>query len=104
MVIAKMFKNGRTFHLCNLRKRIAVTIVVQIGKMNEATTELINRVRPTVKLICEFNHLSISDPAAQPLRGPLFPRDGSFDKIIAISHVILRKQKNNSNHGIEFLA
>ena len=92
------------FVVGQLLKRIAVSVVMEVGQVNEAATKAVDGLGPPVKPVGKLDHLAIREPFSRSLGGPCPAVDGCVDETVAVLTVFLRQEKDDPDERVQFLA
>src|SRR5258708_4267179 len=72
--------------------------------MDESAAELVNGLRPTMKRLCEFDHLTVGDARTLSLRCPFRTVYRSIDELLTVGFVSDGQEVDDTDHRIQFLA
>lgn len=75
MIKAAVRNDVVAFFFRQLKKWIAVVVVVKVRKMNERTAELVDGLRPALQVLRKVDHLSVGDLCVGTLPSPFLPLD-----------------------------
>ena len=85
-------------------KRITVSVVVEVGEVNEAATETVNGLGPPVKPVGKLDHLAIREPFSRTVGSPSPAVDGCVDQTVTVLTVRLCQEKVDPDERVQFLA